>query len=122
MAEIKNTTAYPTVTPNASDLLIATDVSDNNKTVTFLVSDLLAAGTVLQDLQSVLTTGDTAVEDINLTGTIDLQGTLNLSATSALTIGNAGGTAGQVLAKNSANTNRIVQVFFSLHYKTMIPK
>ena len=54
MAEIKNTTAYPTVTPNASDLLIATDVSDNNKTVTFLVSDLLAAGTVLQDLQSVL--------------------------------------------------------------------
>mgnify|MGYP003132793627 CR=1 FL=1 len=104
MAKIKNTTAYPTVTPNASDLLIATDVSDNNKTVTFLVSDLLAAGTVLQDLQSVLTTGDTAVEDINLTGTIDLQGTLNLSATSALTIANSGGTAGQVLAKNSANT------------------
>ena len=104
MAKIKNTTAYPTVTPNASDLLIATDVSDNNKTVTFLVSDLLAAGTVLQDLQSVLTTGDTAVENINLTGTIDLQGTLNLSATSALTIANSGGTAGQVLAKNSANT------------------
>ena len=25
MAKIKNTTAYPTVTPNASDLLIATN-------------------------------------------------------------------------------------------------
>ena len=61
MAKIENITVYPTVLPAASDLLIATDVSDDNKTVTFLVSDLLAAGTVLQDLQSVLTTGNTAI-------------------------------------------------------------
>ena len=104
MAKIKNTTAYPTVTPNASDLLIATDVSDNNKTVTFLVSDFLAAGTILQDLQSVLTTGDTAIEDINLTGTIDLTGTLELAPTTLLTIGGVLGTGGQVLSVNSTAT------------------
>jgi len=107
MAEIKNTTAYPTVTPNASDLLIATDVSDNNKTVTFLVSDLLAAGTVLQDLQSVLNTGNTAIQNINLTGTINLSGVLNFSATQGITIANATGTAGQVLAKNATNTGMV---------------
>jgi len=104
MAKIKNTTAYPTVTPNASDLLIATDVSDNNKTVTFLVSDLLAAGTVLQDLQSVLTTGDTAIEDINLTGTIDLTGTLELDASTQITVNGSFGTAGQVLVVNATAT------------------
>ena len=107
MAEIKNTTAYPTVTPNASDLLIATDVSDNNKTVTFLVSDLLAAGTVLQDLQSVLNTGNTAVQNINLTGTINLTGVLNFAATQGITIAGATGTAGQVLAKNATNTGMV---------------
>jgi hypothetical protein len=104
MAKIKNTTAYPTVTPNASDLLIATDVSDNNKTVTFLVSDLLAAGTVLQDLQSVLTTGDTAIEDINLTGTLSVTGTIALGATDKITLAGSFGTAGQVIAVNAAGT------------------
>ena len=44
MAKIENTTVYPTVTPAASDLLIATDVSDNNKTVTFLVSSITGGG------------------------------------------------------------------------------
>ena len=107
MAEIKNTTAYPTVTPNASDLLIATDVSDNNKTVTFLVSDLLAAGTVLQDLQSVLNTGNTAIQNINLTGAINLNGVLDFAATQGITIANATGTAGQVLAKNATNTGMV---------------
>ena len=38
MAKIENTQAYPTVVPAMDDLLIATDVSDNNETVTFLVS------------------------------------------------------------------------------------
>ncbi len=104
MAKIKNTTAYPTVTPNASDLLIATDVSDNNKTVTFLVSDLLAAGTILQDLQSVLDTGNTAIQNINLTGVISLTGTQDFNATGGITISGAAGAAGQVLAKNSGNT------------------
>ena len=76
MAKIENTTVYPTVTPAASDLLIATDVSDNNKTVTFLVSSITGGGGVAQDLQSVLTTGNTAIESINLTGNINVTGTV----------------------------------------------
>ena len=58
----ENTTVYPTVTPASEDLLIATDVSDNNKTVTFLVSDVARTGVVAQGLQSVLDTGNTATQ------------------------------------------------------------
>lgn len=68
MAKIENTTAYPTVTPAASDLLIGTDVNDNNKTVTFLVSDIVGAVAISQDLQSVLTVGGDATLPITLTG------------------------------------------------------
>ena len=49
MAKIENTTVYPTVTPASEDLLIATDVSDNNKTVTFLVSDVAGRVSLLRD-------------------------------------------------------------------------
>lgn len=94
MAKIENTTVYPTVTPAASDLLIATDVSDNNKTVTFLVSSL-GGGGALQDLQSVLTTGNTAIEDINLTGSINVIGTVYPTT---ITAGGSVGTAGQILS------------------------
>ena len=70
MAKIFNTTVYPTIVPSASDLLIGTDVNDNNKTVTFLVSDLISGGGGgLQDLQSVLNVGNTASNNITLTGT-----------------------------------------------------
>ena len=98
MAKIFNTTVYPTISPSASDLLIGTDVNDNNKTVTFLVSDLVAAGTVLQDLQSVLSVGNAASNNITLTGT----GILNAvdvfpTVISAGTQGSHG-TAGQVLS------------------------
>ena len=96
MAKIENTTVYPTVTPAASDLLIATDVSDNNKTVTFLVSSITGGGGgVAQDLQSVLTTGNIATEDINLTGGIFVAGTVQPTTITAL---NGIGTAGQVLS------------------------
>ena len=95
MAKIENTTVYPTVTPAASDLLIATDVSDNNKTVTFLVSSISGGGGVAQDLQSVLTTGNLAVEDINLTGGIFVTGTVQPTTITAF---NGIGTAGQVLS------------------------
>tara|TARA_R110000824_G_scaffold31328_4_gene102053 strand:- start:23234 stop:25693 length:2460 start_codon:yes stop_codon:yes gene_type:complete len=95
MAKIENITVYPTVLPAASDLLIATDVSDDNKTVTFLVSDLLAAGTVLQDLQSVLTTGNTAIESINLTGNINVTGTVYPTTITAV---GSTGAAGQILS------------------------
>ena len=95
MAKIENTLVYPTVTPAASDLLIATDVSDNNKTVTFLVSSLTGGGGVAQDLQNVLNTGNTAVQNINLTGNITVNGTVQPTT---ITATNGIGTAGQVLS------------------------
>ena len=95
MAKIENTQAYPTVTPAASDLLIATDVSNNNETVTFLVSDIAGGGGVLQDLQSVLTTGNTAIEDINLTGTITVIGTVAPTTITAL---GSTGAPGEILS------------------------
>ena len=95
MAKIENTTVYPTVTPAASDLLIATDVSDNNKTVTFLVSSIVGGGGVLQDLQSVLDTGNTAVQNINLTGNMTIIGT---AAPTTITAAGSTGTAGQILS------------------------
>lgn len=93
MAKIENTTVYPTVTPAASDLLIATDVSDNNKTVTFLVSDLLGQST-LQDLQSVLNTGNSAVSSMFITGNIVVTGSV---VPDSITAGGSLGAVGQVL-------------------------
>jgi len=99
MAKIENTTVYPTVLPASNDLLIATDVSNDNATVTFLVSSLTGAGGVAQDLQSVLTTGNTAVEDINLTGNIIVTGMVQPTTIGA---SNGIGTAGQVLSSTGA--------------------
>ena len=95
MAKIENTTVYPTVTPAAEDLLIATDVSDNNKTVTFLVSDVSGAGGVAQGLQSVLDTGNSATQNISLTGNITVVGTITPTT---LTASNGVGAAGQILS------------------------
>ena len=94
MAKIENTQAYPTVTPAMDDLLIATDVSDNNETVTFLVSDLIGGAGVLQGLQSVLDTGNTAIQNINLTGNITVVGTVYPTT---ITAGGSTGVAGQIL-------------------------
>mgnify|MGYP003624385599 FL=1 len=99
MAKIFNTTVYPTIVPSASDLLIGTDVNDNNKTVTFLVSDLISGGGGgLQDLQSVLNVGNTASNNITLTGTgilsaVDVFPTVISAGTQG-----SHGTAGQVLS------------------------
>jgi hypothetical protein len=95
MAKIENTTAYPTVTPAMDDLLIATDVSDNNETVTFLVSDLIGGTGVLQGLQSVLNTGNTAIASINLTGSVNVVGTVAPVTITAL---GSTGLAGQILS------------------------
>ena len=94
MAKIENTTVYPLVTPNASDFVIGTDTSNDNRTVSFSISDITASGG-LQDLQSVLTTGDTATENINLTGNITVNG--DIYPTQILA-GGAPGTAGQILS------------------------
>ena len=95
MAKIENTTVYPTVTPAADDLLIATDVSNENKTVTFLVSDIIGGTGVLQGLQSVLDTGNTATENINLTGNITVIGTVYPTT---ITASGSVGAAGQILS------------------------
>lgn len=99
MAKIENTTVYPTVTPASEDLLIGTDVSDNNKTVTFLVSAVAGAGGVAQGLQSVLDTGNTATQNLSLTGNITVVGTITPTT---LTASNGVGTAGQILSSTGS--------------------
>ena len=95
MAKIENTTAYPTVTPAADDLLIGTDVNNDNQTVTFKVSDIVGAGGVAQGLQSVLDTNNIATQNINLTGNITVVGTVYPTTITAQ--GNIG-TNGQILS------------------------
>ena len=99
MARIENTTVYPTITPSANDLLIGTDVSNDNETVTFLVSSLTGGAGVLQGLQSVLDTGNTATENINLTGNITVVGSI---IPTTITAGGLIGTAGQVLSSTGS--------------------
>ena len=100
MAKIENTTVYPLVTPNASDFVIGTDTSDDNRTVSFKISDITASGG-LQDLQSVLdtpttNTGGTAAGDISLTGNITVNGTVFHQIT--ITAAGTPGSAGQILS------------------------
>ncbi len=103
MAKIKNTTAYPTVAPAANDLIIGTDVSDNKKTVTFLVSSLGGGGGVPQDLNSVLGVGNTSALNIELNGNASALGSsisvIDIFPTT-ISAGGLGsiGTAGQVLS------------------------
>ena len=70
-------------------------MSDNNKTVTFLVSDVSGAGGVAQGLQSVLDTGNSATQNISLTGNITVVGTITPTT---LTASNGVGAAGQILS------------------------
>lgn len=100
MAKIENITVYPTVTPADDDLLIATDVSDNNKTVTFTVASIGAGGPgVLQGLQSVLDTSNFATQSIVLTGGPGPNGYIDLNQ--ILLTGSAGA-AGQVLTSGGS--------------------
>ena len=97
MAKIENTTAYPTVTPAADDLLIGTDVNNDNETVTFKISDIVGAGGVAQDLQSVLTVGNTSTLGITLTGA---SGNIRCTDIYPVTVTAQGatGNAGQILS------------------------
>lgn len=105
MAKIENTTAYPTVTPSADDLLIATDTSNNNETVTFLVG-AIAGGGPLQGLQSVLDTGNIATQTMDLTGDINLLGGPGVGFLETCQIKLAGGygTPGQVVTSQGAGS------------------
>jgi len=55
MSKISNTTAYPTVTPAAGDLLVITDVSDSNATKTATVSSFTSSVLGLQTQEITLT-------------------------------------------------------------------
>jgi hypothetical protein len=97
MAKIFDVSAYPTITPAGSDLLIGTDVNDNNRTVTFKISDIVGGGGVAQDLTSVLSIGNSAANNLTLTGTgiltaVDVFPTVISAGTQG-----SHGTAGQVL-------------------------
>jgi len=78
MAKIENTTAYPTVTPAK-------------------ISDIVGAGGVAQDLQSVLDTGHTATKPIVLTG---LTGNISCTDIYPVTVTAQGNTGnpGQILS------------------------
>ena len=106
MAKIENTTVYPTVTPAADDLLIATDVSNNNETVTFLVSSITGGGGVNQGLQSVLDTGNTATQTMTLTGSVTLLGGAGVGFIDLcqVKLGGSVGAAGQVLTSQGAGS------------------
>ena len=111
MAKIKNTTAYPTVTPSASDLIIGTDVNDNNKTVTFLVGALGGGSAVNQDLDSVLGVGNTSLLNIELNGNASALGSsitvIDIFPTT-ISAGGLGshGVAGQVLSSTGTGLDR----------------
>jgi len=98
MAKIENITVYPTVVPSAEDLLIATDVSDNNKTVTFKVSSILGTST-LQGLQSVLDVNNSAIQNMTLTGNATIIGSV---IPNSITAGGSTGLVGQVLTSTGS--------------------
>lgn len=122
MAKIKT---YPEVTsPALDDLVIGTDVSDDYATKNFTVQDIvnLAAGAgVIPDLQAVLNSGNTATQDVNLTGDITATtvtsptilssslisgnlilatGGFQLGVNGLLTVSGTSGLAGQTLVSN----------------------
>tara|TARA_R110000824_G_scaffold243207_1_gene431836 strand:- start:471 stop:2117 length:1647 start_codon:yes stop_codon:yes gene_type:complete len=97
MAKIENTTVYPLVTPNADDFIIGTDTSDDNRTVSFSIEALTAAGG-LQGLQSVLSTGYTAVSPMSLTGDLTVIGDI---APTTITAASSPGTSGQLLSSTA---------------------
>ena len=69
MSKISNTTAYPTTAPADGDLLIGTDINDSNATKTFTIGSVVAL-TPDNTLAEVLTAGNTATNNIILTGDI----------------------------------------------------
>lgn len=94
MAKIENLSVYPLTSPSADDFLVGTDTSNDNRTVSFRVADIAAAG-ALQGLQSVLDTGNTATQSINLTGNITVVGTVYPTT---ITAAGTPGAAGQILS------------------------
>lgn len=124
MAKIGNDTSYPKkTTPVGADTVIGTDSQDSEATKQFTIQgivDLAQGGGTIPDLQAVLSSGDTATEDINLTGDITsttltsptitstsliagniIQSTGGIILSSGtITTGGSNGTQGQTLVSN----------------------
>ena len=99
MSKISNTSAYPTIAPADGDLLIGTDINDSNATKTFTIGSVVAL-TPADTLSEVLTAGNTATNNIVLTGNI----TCTTIIPTDIQDGTAAtGTAGQYLRKSAAN-------------------
>lgn len=102
---------YPEVTPTAQDLIILTDVSDNNETKAATIADLFAinAGTGFPGtLQQVTDAGASTTNGISVNGSSTFSGNLTSSGTLFLSGGvrdsaNSLGTSGQALITDGAN-------------------
>ena len=99
MSKISNQSAYPAATPVSGDFLIGTDVSDSNATKTFTVGSIVALASAAT-LEEVLTAGNTATNNILLTGDITCT---NIIPTNIKDNNGNTGTAGQHLVKSAAN-------------------
>jgi|9_EtaG_2_1085328.scaffolds.fasta_scaffold08468_5 hypothetical protein len=99
MSKISNQSAYPAATPVSGDYLIGTDVSDSNATKTFTVGSIAALAPA-DTLSEVLTAGNTATNNILLTGDITCT---NIIPTNIKDNNGNTGTAGQHLVKSAAN-------------------
>lgn len=99
MAKISS---YPTDTSiTAGDKVIGTDADSSSATKNYVMSDIATyvAGTIPDPtLQSVLTAGDSATENINLTGNLSVTGTFADSSGDV-------GVNGQVLTSTATGTN-----------------
>jgi len=102
MAKISNLIAYPTVAATLGDYVIGTDISDSNATVNYSmqsIADILPN----QTLEEVLAEGNTATNNIILTGNISISGTYGDTSGDV-------GTAGQVLSSTGTGTNWVDNV------------
>ena len=110
MAKISNLIAYPTVAAALGDYVVGTDISNSNATVNYSIqsiADVIPNPT----LEEVLAEGNTATNNIILTGDISISGTytggnISISGTYGDTSGDVG-TSGQVLSSTGSGTNWI---------------
>lgn len=102
MAKISNLIAYPTVAAALGDYVVGTDISNSNATVNYSIQSI-ADVIPNQTLEEVLAEGNTATNNIILTGNISISGTYGDTSGDV-------GTAGQVLSSTGTGTNWVDNV------------
>lgn len=105
MSKISNTAAYPNATPVIGDYVIGT-VATSLETKTFTIGDIIG---LIPDntLSEVLAAGNTATNDITLTGDITCT---SIIPTDIQDGGGNTGTAGQALVKSLSNALEWVDI------------